>query len=209
MKDTVYAFAERVDRELKDLTSEEFHSRSGRSKRLREELLPLSRLALFVKLPGLEVEVEAFEDSGRADGFIRIVGFKEREFEVQITFAGYEYADALRAELLVIPGFAPGAGEIRRSKKDGSILATMGAVDQDEHIGRISAAVMKALNKKADKPYAENTVLLVAFEELKIRGRFAWNSLLRTIEGSGKVALGQFSEIYFFNCATNEIQKIT
>ncbi len=207
MKDSAYAFAAEVDRLIDDLKNEEFHRRIGRSKQLREELFPLSRLALFLKMPGLEVEVEASESSGRADGYIRITGFRQREFEVQITYAGYEGKDALRAELLVSQGFAPGAGEIRRDKKGGNIVATMAAVDYDEHIQRISVAVMDQFRKKALKPYAQGTVLLVAFEEIKLYGRSAWSSLFIKITEAGGMAGSQFDEIYLFNGATNEIQR--
>lgn len=207
MKDSAYAFAAEVDRLIDDLKDEEFHCRIGRSKQLREELFPLSRLALLLKMPGLEVEVEAFENSGRADGYIRIAGFRQREFEVQIAYAGYESEDALRAELLVSQGFAPGAGGIRRDKKGGNIVATMAAVDHDEHIGRMSAAVMDQFRKKALKPYAQGTVLLVAFEEIKLYGRSAWSSLFIKIAEAGGMAGSQFDEIYLFNGATNEIQR--
>lgn len=207
MKNSAYAFAAEVDRLIDDLKAEDFHCKIGRSKQLREELFPLSRLALFLKLPGLEVEVEAFENSGPADGHIRITGFRQREFEVQITYAGFEYKDALRDELLVSQGFAPDAGGIRRGKKAGNIVATMAAVDHDEHIGCISAAVMNQFRKKALKPYAQGTVLLVAFEEIKLYGRPAWSSLFGAIAEAGGMAGSQFGEIYLFNGATNEIQR--
>lgn len=207
VKDSAYAFAEKVDRLIGDLKNEEFHRRIGRSKQLREELFPLSRLALFLKMPGLEVEVEASENSGRADGYIRITGFRQREFEVQIAYAGYESEDALRAELLVSQGFVPGAGGIRRDKKDGNIVATMAAVDHDEHIRRMATAVMDRFCKKALKPYAQGTVLLVAFEEIKLYGRSAWTSLFIKIAEAGGMAGSQFDEIYLFNGATNEIQR--
>jgi hypothetical protein len=207
-KNSAYAFAAEVDRLINDLNNEEFHRKIGRSKQLREELFPLSRLALFLKLPGLEVEVEAFENSGPADGHIRITGFCQREFEVQITYAGYEEADALRAELFASQGFAPDAGGIRREKKSRNIVATMAAVDHDEHISRMSAAIMNQFGKKALKPYTQGTVLLVAFEEVKLYGRSAWSSLFSAIAEAGGMAVSQFGEIYLFNGATNEIQRV-
>jgi len=207
MKNSAYAFAAEVDLSIAKLTNEEFHRKIGWSKRLLEELFPLSRLALFLKLPGLEVEVEAFENSGRPDGHIRITGFRQQEFEVQITYVGYEYEDALRNELLVSQGLAPGAGDIRRGKKGGNIVATMAGVDHDEHIGRMSASVMNQFRKKALKRYAQGTVLLVAFEEIKLYGRSAWSSLFSAIAEAGGMAGSQFGEIYLFNGATNEIHR--
>ena len=209
MKHSACAFAAAVDHLIEDLKNAEFHRKTGRSKKLREELFPLSRLALFLKMPGIEVEVEGFEDSGRADGHIGITGFRQQEFEIQITHAGYEGEDALRDELLVSQGIVPGAGDIQRDKKSRIILATMAAVDRDEHIGRAAAAVMKQFRKKALKPYAQGTVLLITFEEIKLCGRSAWNSLFSAIAKAGGMTGSQFSEIYLFNGATNEIQIAT
>ena len=192
---------------IAELTGEAFHRRIGRAKTLREELYPLSRLALFLKLPGLHVEVEAFEDSGRADGHIQITGFREEEFEVQLTYAGYESADALRSELLVTQGYAPGAGAISRGKRRAPIVTTIAAVDHDEHINRISAAVVEKFLKKATKLYASGTVLLVAFEEVKLFGRPAWSALFSAIERSGGMIESQFSKVYLFNGATNELHR--
>ena len=111
MKATAYDFAASVDQQIDSLKSNEYLRKLGRAKILREELYPLSRLALCFKRPGTNVFVEAFENSGHADGSIQITGFIDREFEVQITFGGYSYEDALRDELLVAQGSSPGAGE--------------------------------------------------------------------------------------------------
>jgi hypothetical protein len=117
MMTSAYEFALKVDRQIEALSNEDYHRRVGRSKKLREELYPLSRLALHFKRPGLEVEVQGFVDCGRPDGYMRITGFLNREFEVQITYAAYGCKDALRAQLLVSEGFVTdrpkGAGDDR------------------------------------------------------------------------------------------------
>lgn len=208
MKDSAYEFACAVDRQIEALSNDEYHRRTGRSKILREELFPLSRLALHLKQPGLEVEVEGFEDCGRADGFIRITGFREQEFEVQITYADYGREDALRAELLVSQEFAPGAGDIRRDKKSGHIVATMEAVDYEEHVGRIAAAVMARFRDKVSKPYAPSTALLIAFDEVKLYGRAYWAQLFTAVDGVGGMGGSPFATVYLFNCATNELHKV-
>lgn len=196
-----------VDREIEALSNDAYHRRVGRSKVLREELYPLSRLGLHLKQPGLEVEVEGFEDSGRADGVIRIEGFRERAFEVQLTYAGYGRDEALRAELLVSQGFAPGAGPIRREKRIESICAIMQPVDHGEHIGRIASAVIERFRDKASKPYAPGTVLLIAFDELKLYGQENWKHLFCEIEREVCTSEGRFAEVYLFNGDTNELRK--
>jgi hypothetical protein len=106
MKDTAYSFAREVDQQIEALAPDDYHRKFGRSKQLQEELYPISRLALQLKQPGLEVEVEAFEDDGPVDGYIRISGFREREFDVEVTCV-YDYNESLRRELLVSEGSAP------------------------------------------------------------------------------------------------------
>lgn len=207
MKGSAYEFATEVDRLIEALSNEEFHCRIGRSKKLREELHPLSRLGLHFKQPGLNVEIEGFEDSGRPDGYIRITGFKEREFDVQMTFAGYGHKEALRAELLVAQGFTPGSGDIHREKPNGKIVATVAARDHDEHIGRIAVAVSERFADKASKRYAPDTVLLIAFNEIKLCGRASWNLLSAKLEQVGGLAASAFAEVYLFNCDTNELYK--
>ena len=155
----------------------------------------------------MSVEVEAFEDSGRADGHIHITGFRQQDFEVQLTYAGYEGADALRSELLVTQGYAPGFGKIVRKKRGGSIVAEVAAVDHDEYIHRISAAVMEKFRKKESKPYAAGTVLLIAFEDIHLFGRSAWSALFDELAKSGGMSGSQFSQIYIFNGATNELHR--
>lgn len=207
MRSNAYEFAAIVDREIESLSSDDFRRRVGRSKVLQEELYPLSRLALHLKVPGLRVEVEGFEDNGTADGFIRIDGFRERAFEVQLTYAGYSHDEALRAELLQSQGYSPGAGPIRKDKRVGPIVATMGAVDCGEHVGRIKSAVVSRFRDKASKHYSRDTVLLIAFDEVKFRGHENWKQLHLAIEAELSLALHPFAEVFVFNGETNELRK--
>ncbi|MBU1706214.1 hypothetical protein KKG19_05845 [Patescibacteria group bacterium] len=206
MKTNAYEFAFEVDRQIEALSNEDYHRRVGRSKKLREELYPLSRLALHFKQPGLEVEVQGFVDCGRPDGYIRITGFLNREFEVQITYAAYGCKDALRAQLLVSEGFTPGAGDIQREKKSKRIIATMGSVAHDEHIVRIASGILERFHEKCKKRYAPGTVLLIAFQEVKLYGCTNWHQLLVAIDEKGGMFGSSFAEVYLFNGATNELR---
>jgi hypothetical protein len=207
MKDTAYLFAQKVDRQIEVLSLADYHLRTGRSKRLREELYPISRLALHLKHPGLEVEVEAFEDSGAADGRIRVSGFWEGEFDVQVT-CDHSYEESLRSELLVSEGCTPGAGEIGRDKKAKRIIAMGAAVDCDEHFDRVATAVMVLFQKKTSLAYGSSTLLIIAFDEVKLRGLASWNRLFRTLGEKGGLANSGFSAVYLFNGATNEMQGV-
>jgi hypothetical protein len=208
MKAAAYEFASLVDREIEALSNRGFLRRAGRSKRLVEELYPLSRLGLHLKHPGLAVEVEAFEDSGGPDGLISIQGFQERTFEVQITYADYGYEEALRSELLVEKGTCPGAGEIRRDKIAGAVVAVMGAVDSREHVQRISTAVAERLRAKAQKQCDRSTVLLIAFHEVKLYGWGDWKEVLSSVRDELDNSANPFSEVYLFNGARNELRGV-
>ena len=206
MKAFAYEFSSEVDRQIEALSNTDYHRKFERSKKLREELHPLSRLALHFKQPGLEVEVEGFEDNGRPDGHIRITGFREKEFEVQITYA-HSYEAALRAELFVQEGCCPGAGEIKRDKRSRKIEAVAGLVAPNEHIDRIASTVLERFRNKVGKPYAQGTVLLIAFDEWKLCGRTNWNQLFSAIDKEGGISGSQFAEVYLFNGATNELHR--
>jgi hypothetical protein len=208
MTTTAFEFAASIDARIEAISTEQYHKRSRPVKRLIEELYPLSRLALAFKQPGLDVNAEAFENSGRADGHIWISGYLTRDFEVQVTFAGYAENDALRSALLVQEGFAPGAGPIERDKKTGKIIATMEAQDYYEPIKLLGASIIECTRKKVLKQYAAGTVLLVAFEDIRLRGCGWWKLLYSAIDNAGGLEKGSFSQIYLFNGCSNELQQV-
>ena len=206
MKLGAYLFANEIDRQIAALSSVEYLQRIGRGKELQEELLPISRLALHLKQPGLEVEVEAFENNGETDGHIRVTGFREQEFEVQVT-CDFTYEESLRNEVLVSKGSVPGAGGIHRNKKSKEILTTMATTDTYEHIGRVSQSVMELFRKKVAKPYSKNTALVIAFDAVKLYGSFNWCRLFASLEQAGGLSGSDFIAVYLFNSATNELQR--
>jgi hypothetical protein len=207
VKGDAYSFATQVDQLIETLDSPTYLRRRDRGKVLQEELYPISRLALRLKQPGLEVEVEAFEDDGPADGRIRVSGFWEGEFDVQVT-CDYDYAESLRRELLASAGVAPGAGEIFRDKKAGAIRTTVAAVDHDEHIDRIAKSVLALFKKKAAMAYGPNTILIIAIDEVKLSGLYNWHLLLLALQQQEGMPGARFSRIYLFNGATNELQQV-
>lgn len=207
MKGTAYSFAKEVDRQIEELARSDYLRRKGRGKLLREELLPISRLALHLKQPGLEIEVEAFEDNSVADGHIRVFGFREEHFDVQVT-SGYDYYESLRDELLVAEGTSWGAGEIWRDKTSRKVIANPSAVDNDEYFKRVAEAVLYLFKKKAAMPYPPNTVLIISFSEVKLYGHFAWNEMLSLVNKNGSLSDSTFRSIYLFNEATNDCIKV-
>lgn len=208
MRSNAYDFAREIEGRIEALPDEQFHERSRPAKRLIEELYPLSRFALAMKQPGLHVEVEAFQNSSRADGEIWITGFLERTFEVQVTYSAYEQSDALRSRLLVQDGFAPGAGPISKDRKTGKITAIMEAEDMDAQIKKLGASISNRIRRKiANDTYIPGTVLLVAFDEVKLRGRGWWSILYSAIDAAGGINRGTFSQVFLLNGCSNELQQ--
>ena len=206
MRLPAYTFAIEVERQIEALSLEAFHTRRGHSKVLQEEWYPISRLGLHLKQPGLEVEVEAFGNSGVADGHITERGFRKRDFDVQVTYV-HDYEEALRRELMLKTGFTPGAGPISRDKKSGEVVATMSAVDLDHNIGRVATALAERFEKKAEHVYPPNTVLVLAFEDMKLRGRSNWCKLLALVDERASLTTSKFSSVYVLNCSSNELHQ--
>ena len=204
MKGDAYTFAAEVDRQIKSLSSADYHLRRGRAKRLLEELYPLSRYALHLKQPGLSVHVEAFEDDGPIDGRVTGAGYKDFTEDIEITVA-YSYKEALRAELLIDQGWVSGEGEITRGP-GGSLIAQSGAVDGDHHIHTTAEAVLERLKAKASKGYNPGTVLVIAFDEIKLYGSYWWSLLHREVALRHCAEATLFKRVYLFNRATNELQ---
>ena len=152
MHGSALTFAAEVERLIEALAPEDYHRRQGRSKVLIEEWYPISRLALHLKQPGLHVEVEAYGDSGVADGRITERGFRDRTFDVQVTFVD-NYEGAMRRELLRLKGVTPGAGPIERDKATGNVAATFAAVDFDHDVKRAAVGIAQRFAMKAAKPY--------------------------------------------------------
>ena len=206
MRLAAYAFAAKAECQIGALTNAQLHLRQGTSKTLQEEWYPIARLGMHLKQPGLEVEVEAFGDSGVADGRIYEAGFQNREFHIQVTYV-HDYEVALRKELMVSQGFAPGARPIFREKHTGAVLANVSAVDADHHIRKLSIALIDSFRKKSAMSYPFHTSLVLAFDDVKLRGRIHWyelNCSIDLLEGMGGSG---FRSMYIVNCATNELQQ--
>ena len=181
--------------------------RRGHAKVLREEWYPIARVALHLKQPGLDIDVEAFGSNGPADGHIVERGFREREFDVQVTYA-FDYKDSLRSEHMVRHGSVPGTGAIVRDKKSGSIVAEVAAVDADYNVQKAATEIAERFRKKAAKPARCGTALIIAFEDMTLRGYYAWRSLLSLVENQVDLGSSPFQAVYVVNCGTGEVQQV-
>ena len=207
MRHPAYTFAIEVERQIEALTQDEFHCRRGKSKVLQEEWYPIARLGLHLKQPGLEVDVEAFGNSGVADGHIAERGFRDRDFDIQVTYV-HDYEEALRRELMVKQAFTPGAGPISRDKSSGAVVATMAAVDTGHNVERLAAALAERFQKKTMISYPPTTALILAFEDMMLRGRSSWAKLFASMDKQIVPGGSKFQFVYVLNCATNELHQV-
>jgi len=211
MKRSAYDFAHETEKRIQALSDDEpkhFFERPRPAKRLIEEIYPLSKLALRFQQLGAHVEVEAFENSGQADGHIWIESYAPREFDVQVTFAGYDETDKLRARHLLKHGWVPGSGPIHQDKKTGEIIAEVHAEDVGAPIQRIAASIRKSYLAKAAKGYPPETVLLIAFDVVPLQGRGYWKMLYDALDEKGGIQAGVFTQVFLFNGASNELQQV-
>jgi hypothetical protein len=206
MHNTAFSFASEVERKIQALSAEDFRLRRGCAKLLLEEWYPISRLALQLKQPGLEIFVDAFGDSGVADGRIEERGFRSRTFDVQVSYVE-NYEGALRRELMHHQGFTPGAGPIYRIKPSREIVADLVAVDFDHNVRQAAACIAQRFTNKASMSYPENTALLLAFDDVTLGGFAMWRQLLENIHEHATLAESRFISVYIINCATNEIVR--
>lgn len=132
MRDTALSFFAAVEQQIHALSSQEFHRRQGRAKILLEEWYPISRLALHLKQPGLEIQVEAFGDSSVADGRIEELGFRERSFDVQVTYVE-DYEGSLRRELMDALGKSSYSTAATSRRSTSSIAPRMNSSKRPKH----------------------------------------------------------------------------
>lgn len=201
-------FLRYVEQEIDALPAETMRSKNTpEAKKLIEELRALSRLALALKFPGLEIDVEVTPDGSEADGIIFERGFRDRELKIQIAYS-FDHEEAMRMELLNKQGHAPGAGPIHRDKKTKMILAELEAVNSDEHIQRCTQEIIRLYEKKVAKNYKTKMVLLIGFSELKLKGLPTWLSLYENIRNKLNLKENNFIAVYLFNEASNEIYQV-
>jgi hypothetical protein len=204
---SAYEFAKNVELQIEALARDEHLRHSGIGKLLLEEWYPIGRLGLHLKQPGLQVDVEAFGDSGVADGHIVESGFRDREFDVQVTYM-YSYDEELRRELMVKQGYSPGAGPISRDKKSGDVVATGASVDLDHNITQTACAIAVLFGKKAAKLYPSDTALIIAFDDMTLRGWVMWETLLALATSKVNFNDSKFQSVFILNCATNELIQV-
>ena len=109
---TVSVFVQRAYRELDSIDKNDYLLRKGDgTKKLIDEILPLTAFLKFFERPGRMVRCRYFPDSQNYDAIIKISGYEvkqgfiEDKYFVEVTLAEEEYVEHLRRESLARYGF--------------------------------------------------------------------------------------------------------
>ncbi len=144
-----------------------------RVKKLLEEAIPASRLALYLSVPGSDVFVTLHEGNQNFDATLEIEGFTQRMFKLEITMAETKEAP-LRRQALSKYGHVPLSGAIDKHK-DGSISWEHEMVNVEDREQEYVELMFRQLLKKLEGDnYPTETAILVYLSEflpLSIRNR--------------------------------------
>lgn len=141
-------------------------------KKLIEEAIPASRLALYLSVPGNDVFVTLHGDNQNFDAVLEIEGFTQRTFKLEITVAETQEAP-LRRQALSRYGHVTLSGAINK-QKDGSITWEHEMVNIEDREQEYIELMFGRLLKKLEGDYPEETAILVYLSEflpLSIRNR--------------------------------------
>jgi hypothetical protein len=128
------------------------------------EAVPVSRLALLLATPGIEVHVTCFAHSLNYDAQIEISGWRQPSFRVEVTTTEPDDV-VLRRQALSRVGHVMLAGPIRREGR--KIIAEAEMVDVTEEEQRRTALMLARLRDKVESGrYDANTAFLVYSTDL-------------------------------------------
>lgn len=143
-----------------------YFERKGRNvKKLIEEAIPVSRLALQLSTPGSEVYVTCYVGNQAYDATVEIEGFGPRVFKVEVTTTETDET-TMRRQALSRQGCVASSGPIRRDKRNIIWEGEMVEVDADEQ--RCTELMFEWLQEKVKSgSYGEDTAILVHLAEYR------------------------------------------
>ena len=132
-------------------------------KKLREEVIPLSRLGLYLSTPESEVYVTCLAGNQNYDATIEITGFNPRSFKVEVTTTETEHSTR-RRQALSRYGHVALSGPIWKDS-DGihweGDMVDVGAEEEE----RTNLALDRLRAKIESEKYGEDTAILVYLTE--------------------------------------------
>jgi hypothetical protein len=140
-----------------------FERKEKNVKKLLEEAVPISRLALLLSTPANDVYVTCCAGNQPFDAIIEIKGFNKREFKIEVTTTETDDS-TLRRQALSRNGYVALSGPIERSGQDIVWSGEMTEVFAEEQ--RCTDLMFKRLREKVESGrYGKDTAILVYLTE--------------------------------------------
>lgn len=138
-----------------------YFERKGKNvKRLIEEAIPISRLALRFSRPGNEAYVTLYPERERFDALIEVEGFRPHSFKVEATTTETDDT-TMRRQALARTGFVNLTGPIRREGR--TIISTGEMVDVREEEERFAALLLDRVRTKIESGCYEPDTAILAY----------------------------------------------
>ncbi len=125
-----------------------------------EEVIPVSRLALHLAIPGKDVFVRCFSDNRPYDAELELGSDGETRFRVEVTTTEESPDSTMRRQALSRNGIVSLTGTLRREGR--SVSDEPRAVDVAEETDRQIQLALSRLQRKAERArYGNDTAILV------------------------------------------------
>jgi hypothetical protein len=140
---------------------EVYFERKGENvKRLIEEAIPISRLALRFSRPGNETYVTLCPERERFDALIEVEGFRPHSFKVEATTTETDET-TMRRQALSRDGFVNLTGPIRRRGR--TIISAGEMVDVREEEERFAALLLDRVRAKVESGRYDTDTAILAY----------------------------------------------
>lgn len=214
---TVSVFVQRAYRELDSVDKNNYFLRKGDgTKKLIEEILPLTAFLKHFERPGRKVKCRYFPDNHNYDAIIKISGYEvnqrfiENKYFVEVTLAEEEYTEYLRRESLARYGFVFSGNNIRRikNKKNGTdiIESKPTGHDADFPVKNSIKLVKMALERKNQKAYPSPCILVIEVKPERPLSLSEWVMVKNEVRNS--VNRDKFRATFMVDWSTSQVFEI-
>lgn len=165
--------------ESKSNFNEIYWEQKGRNvKRLLEEAIPISRLALHFSKPGDEAYVTLYPEREQFDALIEVEGFSPRSFKVEATTTETPDESVFRRQALSRDGFVHLTGPIHSEGRE--IISEGEMVNVREEEERFATLLFDRMKVKAESGrYGADTAILTYMTQRRPMSLEVRNALLR------------------------------
>jgi hypothetical protein len=144
---------------------EQYFERTGNTKKLVEEAIPVSRLGLAVSLPESEVYITCLTGNQPYDALVEITGIHRRTFKVEVTTTETNVS-VMRRQALSRYGHVALTGPIWKDGREIQWEGDMIDVHAEEE-KRVALAFERLRTKVESQRYSSDTAILVYLSEYR------------------------------------------